>query len=306
MIEKCIRLLRDPKYRFAVLSDYGFLNHMSDEKFLKKKFRLLMGYPLDLENPRTFNEKLQWLKLHDRNPLYTTMADKYAVKEYVAQKIGAEYVIPNLGVWERAEDVDFSKLPDRFVLKCTHDSHGLVICKDRSKLDEEKAREILREGLKQNYYQKFREWPYKDIKPRIIAEQYMEDDTGEELRDYKVLCFGGEPKLIELHQGRYSDHPTQDYYDVEWKRSEISQGQLRKYHTSGKDFPKPPVLDEMLRCSRILSEGIPHIRVDWYCVSGKLYFGELTFYDGAGFAPFDKKEYDLLLGSWIKLPGKES
>ncbi len=297
MIKKGIKYLTDPDYRFFVNRAHGLNKHMGDEAFLRHLFHAKTGRELNLDAPRTFNEKLQWLKLHDRQEIYTTMADKYLVKQLVADKIGAEYVIPLIGVWDDVDAIDFDALPEQFVLKCTHDSHGLVICRDKSKLDILAAKEKLRTALSRNFFYISREWPYKNIKPRIIAEQYMEDETGE-LRDYKVLCFDGLPKLIELHQGRFSSLHYQDFYDTQWRKTTIQQ--LGETPHPG-IAEKPPCLEEMLRLSAELSAGIPHIRVDWYNVNGKLYFGEFTFYDASGFDMFCDDQDDLQLGSWITM-----
>ena len=287
--------LCNPDRWYAFFATRGLLNWMSDETYLKFAFRVRCGSTLDLENPKTYNEKLQWLKLHDRKPEYTTMVDKYEVKQYIAEKIGDEYVIPTLGVWDRFEDIDFDSLPEQFVLKCTHDSGGLVICKDKAKLDIADARKRITKSLKKNYYWANREWPYKNVQPRIIAEKFMVDDSGG-LQDYKVLCFNGEPKLIQVHKGRFQSH-TQDYYDTQWKRQAIYQGDPM----SSTETAKPVFLEQMLEVSRKLSAGIPHVRVDWYYVDGQLYFGELTFFDGSGLVPFEPEHWDYILGSWIDL-----
>ena len=187
--------LYDENSRFRIKNKLGLYNNVSDDEYLKKLYKFRMGKELDLNNPKTFNEKLQWLKIHNRNPLYTTMVDKYAVKKYIADKIGEKYLIPTLGVWDNVEEIDFDKLPKQFVLKCTHDSGGIVICKDKSVLDYDKAKKKLKKSLESHFFLKWREWPYKDVKPRIIAEKFMEDDNANELVDYKVLCFNGEPKI---------------------------------------------------------------------------------------------------------------
>ena len=306
MIEKIKKYCTDADYRFLVNKAHGLYHRMSDEKYLKSLFKAETGKELNLDDPKTFNEKLQWLKLHDRKPIYTTMVDKYAVKKYVADIIGEEYIIPTLGIWDSFDEIDFDALPDQFVLKCTHDSGGLVICKDKTQLDKEAARRKISSCLKCNYYYKYREWPYKNVRPRIIAEKYMEDEYGTGLKDYKVLCFNGEPKLIELHQGRYTDHQTQDIYDTAWNKTTLSQTGLSDYQVSSDAVPMLDTLSEMLKLSTILSQNIPHIRVDWYSIKGKLYFGELTLYDGSGLDPWDNPEDDLMLGSWIKLPVKEN
>lgn len=296
------RIILDPAQRLESMRARGFYDRMTDEDFIRKKWKIRMGYNIDLSNPQTFNEKLQWLKLHDHNPIYCTMVDKYEVKEYVGKIIGNDHIIPTLGVWDRFEDIDFNALPGQFVLKCTHDSGGLVIVKDKSKLNIEFARKKINQSLKKNYYYVGREWPYKHLLHRIIAEKYMVDESGEQLRDYKVLCFNGEPKLIEYHQGRFTDHQTQDFYDTEWNLTTISQTGNPHYQINKNPSPSPKRLKQMLELSEILSKGIPHIRVDWYCIEDKLFFGELTFFDGDGFEPFDNPDDDLMLGSWITLP----
>lgn len=257
-----------------------------------------MGKKLDLKNPQTFNEKLQWLKLYDRNPEYTKMVDKYEVRKYISEKIGEEYLIPLLGVWDRFDDIDFGKLPDRFVLKCTHDSGGIVICKDKSKLNIEETRKKINKCLKRNFFKLTREWPYKNVNPRIIAEKYMEDSLqGNGLADYKVLCFGGEAKLIELHLDRYSERHTQDIYDINWNRTTITQGS----YLSRDVIERPQQLDKIIEMSELLSKGMKHVRVDWYIIESKIYFGEITFFDGSGFCPFDDEKDDLYIGSLISL-----
>ncbi len=292
------RIITDPAYRLESLRAHGFYDHTSDEEFLKKKFRVRMGYDLNLDDPKTFNEKLQWLKIHDRKPEYSTMVDKYEVKGYVAGLIGEEYVIPSYGVWDRFDDIDFDRLPDRFVLKCTHDSGGLVIVKDKNKLDIPAARIKIEKSLKRDFYRIGREWPYKNVRHRVLAEQLLIDEARDVLIDYKVLCFNGEPKLIEVHQGRYSEHHTQDFYDTDWNLTEISQAEDPR---SFKPTPRPVVLEEMVALSRVLAKGHAHIRVDWYVIKDRLYFGELTFFDGDGLSAFDNPADDLMLGEWIDL-----
>ena len=292
--------LSSPANMFDFFASRNMLNWMPDEAFLKRKFKLVMGHELDLESPKTFNEKLQWLKLYDRKPLYTKLVDKYEVRKYIAEKIGEEYLIHLVGgPWDSPDEIDFDALPDRFVLKCTHDSGGVIICKDKSKLDIPAAKAKLNKRLKRNYYWVNREWPYKDVPHRIIAEKYMEDESGE-LRDYKVLCFNGEPKLIELHMGRFTKH-TQDFYDTQWKRQDIIQGSPM----ADEPTPRPVFLDDMLKMSSELSKDFPHIRVDWYGIEGKLYLGELTMYDASGLCAFDLEEWDSELGSWIELPKQQ-
>lgn len=293
-----VSALYDENSRFRIKNKLGLYNNTSDEEYLKKLYKFRMGKELDLNNPETFNEKLQWLKIHNRNPLYTTMVDKYAVKKYVADKIGEKYIIPTLGVWDNVEDIAFNKLPKQFVLKCTHDSGGIVICKDKSVLDFNEAKKKLKKSLETNFFLKWREWPYKNVKRRIIAEEFLEDANANELVDYKVLCFNGEPKIVEVHKGRFNGQHTTDNYDIFWNKTDIEQYDLPK---SDEIMPKPAFLEEMLRLSKLLSKDLVHVRVDWYFANNRLYFGELTFFDGSGFNLFCG-DADELLGSWIKLP----
>lgn len=271
----------------------------NDETYLHWYYYFGMGKFPDLKNPKSFNEKLQWLKMHDHNPAYTQMVDKLAVKDYISKKIGDEYVVPLIGAWDKFEDIDFDKLPETFVLKCTHDSGGLVICKDKSKLDIAKARKKINHCLRKDYYIGTREWPYRDVQKKIIAEQLLTEPGQPAPRDYKILCFNGKPKLIELHQNRFTNRQTQDFYDTSWKKTSISQGGWNG--VSKTDAPRPGNLDQMLSLSETLAEGTACMRVDWYDINGKLYFGEITFYDGSGIDAFDDYNDDLMMGSWIDL-----
>ena len=296
-----VRLLYDSDFRWIYLANRGRFDGLDDETFLYRKYKACMGKELNLASPKTFNEKLQWLKLYDHKPEYTMMVDKYAVRKYIADTIGEEYLIPLLGVWDNPDDIDFDALPKQFVLKCNHNSGlGMCICKDKSKLDIEKVKAGLRKGLKQDYYLTCREWPYKNVKRRIIAEEYMSDEGKEELSDYKVLCFNGEAKLIEVHKGRFYGNHTADNYDEFWNKTDIEQYDLPK---SDDIMPKPAFLEEMLYLSKLLSKNLIHVRVDWYFTNNRLYFGELTFFDGSGYNQFCG-DADEFLGSLIKLPIK--
>lgn len=276
---------------------------LPDKQFLTILFRRKMGYNLPWNNPQTYNEKLQWLKLYNRRPEYTMMVDKIEVKNWVAKMIGEEYIIPTLAVWSRAEEIDFSELPDRFVIKCNHNSGlGMFICKDKSKMDTQKVKTEVKKGLQENYYRLNREWPYKNVKRLVFAEKFMQDGNQVSLNDYKVMCFDGKVKLIELHEGRFTEEHTQAFYDRDWNKTSITQGDYGLI--SNKNVERPALLDEMVRLSEILSAGIPHVRVDWYIINNHLYFGEMTFFDGSGLTPWDRTEDDLLLGSWITLPSK--
>ncbi len=299
-----LKRLFTQKYYLRVKMLKQFSKFFSDRKYLELLFPMRTGYKLNLDNPTTYNEKLQWIKLYDRNPAYCMMVDKYDVKGYIAKIIGEDFVIPTIGIYNNFDEINFNDLPSQFVLKCTHDSGGIVICDDKSCFDISKARKILNTGLKRNYYYDNREWPYRDLKPRIIAEQYMKDENTNTLNDYKVLCFNGVAKLIELHQGRYSNNHTQDFYDRNWKKTQITQGTYGK--VSNEIAERPALLDDMIKLSEKLAANIPHVRVDWYIVNNHLYFGELTFFDGSGLNPWDRYEDDLLMGSWITLPDKKT
>lgn len=287
------------------LSSRGLLNWMPDWMYLKIMYYARLDKRLNLANPHTFNEKLQWIKLYDRRPVYTMMVDKYEVKKYVSSLIGEKYIIPTYGVWKSFDEIDFGQLPNQFVLKCTHDSGGLIICRDKEQLSICDTKKKINDCMKKNFYWHGREWPYKDVNPRIIAEKYMVDESGNDLKDYKVMCFNGVPRLIELHKGRFTDHQTQDFYDTNWNKTTISQNGTSTYQVSSDTVPCPNTLDEMLSLSAVLSKGIPHVRVDWYSIVDRLYFGELTFFDGSGFDPYDDPNDDELLGSWITLPNRK-
>ena len=251
---------------------------------------------LNLKNPQTFNEKLQWLKLYDRKPEYTMMVDKYRVREYIAKTIGEEYLIPLLGVWEDPEDIDFDALPDQFVLKPNHASGNVVICRDKRNLCQKETRKLTKNWLKREYYWSSREWPYKNIKPKIIAEELIAD----QIVDYKFYCFNGEPKCLYLSKG-LEDHATASisFFDLELKRLPFYRSDFRPFT----DEPeKPENFAQMIEIARKLSEGIAFVRVDLYSVAGKIYFSELTFYPCSGYMPFEPEEWDYKLGEWIELP----
>lgn len=273
---------------------------LSDKQFLKKLYKAKLGENLNLRNPQTFTEKMNWLKLYDRRPEYTLMADKYAVREYIAGKIGEEYLVPLLGVWDNADDIDFSLLPEKFVLKCNHNS-DVTICTNKSTINEKEVKEKLNEQLKDNYYLHKREWPYKNIPRKIICEKYMENTNGEELFDYKLFCFNGKVKIIEINSGRFTGDLREDHYDVNWKHIDVTIG---GYPSAGDIFPKPFFLDEMFDLAENLAENIPLVRVDFNYWNGKLYFGELTFFHSAGITTIEPSEFNNIWGSWIELPKK--
>ena len=294
--------LKDTKMTKIVLLEH-FGQWLPDKTYLKWMFRIKMGHRLDLKNPKTYNEKLQWIKLYDRKPEYTMMVDKYAVKDYVASIIGGEYIIPTLGVWDRPEDIDFDSLPNQFVLKTTHGggSTGVVICKDKQSFDREKAIKRLKYSMKQNLYGYSKEWPYKNVPRRIIAEKYIEPTTEDkELSDYKFFCFDGEVKALFVATERQTagDDVKFDFFDDEFNLLPFRQG-----HDHAKVTPtKPQSFEEMKLLASKLSKGLPHVRVDLYENDGHPLFGELTFFHFAAFMPFEPEEWDYTFGSWIKLP----
>lgn len=300
IIKKANKYISNQEYRLRVNSKLGLYNNMDDKKFIEKMFKATMDYPLNLENPKSFNEKLQWLKLYDRNPLYTKLVDKYKVREYISEKIGEDYLIPLLGVWDDPEEIDFDSLPNKFVLKCNHNSGlGMCICTDKSKIDIKKVKNELKSGLAQNYYLNGREWPYKNVSRKIICEKYMTDETGKNLRDYKFYCFDGKPKIVGIYQDRNSDKETTgDFFDMNFEWVDLKFGMPNALNKP----QKPQKFQEMIKIAEILSEGMPEVRVDLYISNNKIYFGELTFFDGGGFDKIEPLEWDYKLGSWIKLP----
>ena len=273
-----------------------------DDVYLKIKYKAVFNKRLDLNNPVTFNEKLQWLKLYDRNPRYIPMVDKYEAKKYVANIIGEEYIIPTLGVWDCFEEIDFDELPEQFVLKCTHDSGGIVICKNKACFDKEEARKKLSKSLKHNYYWSGREWPYKNVKPRIIAEKYMEEASSNELKDYKFFCFNGIARCFKVDYDRFVNHFA-NYFDTDGNM--LPFGELTYPPNYSVKTALPDELGFMKKMSEVLAKDTNFLRVDFYDVNGKVYFGELTFYPMSGFGPFTDIEWDRILGSWIQLPGKD-
>ena len=289
------------KQEVFMIQIFKKMSHLlSDKTYLKLLYYHFFRKHLNLKNPITFNEKIQWLKIYDRKDLYTTFVDKYLVKEYVAKIIGEDHIIPTLGLWDKFEDIDFSILPNKFVLKCTHDSGGLVICHDKKTFDYASAKKIINKSLKTNFYWVRREWPYKNVKPRIIAEQYMEDDATKDLRDYKFFCFNGSAKALFIATDRQNnlEETKFDFFDINFNHLPIKNG-----HPNADVCPsKPKTFDEMIRFAELLSKNIPHLRCDFYEVNGKVYFGELTFSHFGGMVPFEPEEWDKVFGSWIMLP----
>ncbi len=271
-----------------------------DDKYLKLKYRLILGKKLDLKNPKTFNEKLQWLKLYHYNPEYTKMVDKVTAKEYVASIVGEKYVIPTLGVWNSVDEIDWSSLPRQFVVKSTGDSGGVVVCKDKDKLDIQAAKKKLGTLGERDYASTSKEYPYKGVPHRYIAEQYVEDESGFELKDYKIFCFDGQPKFLFVATGRQQNDTRFDFYDTEFNHLPVLNG-----HPNADVWPtKPENFEEMLEVAKKLSKGMPHVRVDLYNVNGQIYFGELTFFHWSGWVAFEPEEWDYKFGEYLKLPSR--
>ena len=273
---------------------------LSDEVAIKLMYKSFFHAVPDLKIPVTFNEKLQWLKLHDRNPLYTMLVDKVEVKLWVAGQIGWEHVVPTFGVWDSFDQIDFDALPERFVLKCSHDSGGLVICRDRSKFDVDAARKKIGRSLSRNFFWGGREWPYKNVRPRILGEKYLNPGLSGMI-DYKLYCFEGEPKFLYVSQG-LDDHSTAriSFLNLDWTLAPFSRGDYAHFE----ELPmKPACFDRMVEFARTLSAGIPFVRVDFYDVGGVPVFSEMTFHPCSGFMPFNPREWDLRIGNMLSLDG---
>lgn len=291
------KVKKNPWHILLTLAGHGMLDWLPDKSYLKLMYRGTFGSSLNLDNPQTLNEKIQWLKLYDRQTRYTDLVDKNRAKEVVGGIIGKEYIIPTLGVWEKFDEIDFDALPNQFVLKCTHDSGGLVIVKDKNVFDRDAAKKKIERCLKYDFYKYGREWPYKNVPHLIIAEQYMADD----LRDYKLFCFDGVPRMTLVCSERFGkDGLKEDFYDERWNHLEIQ----RPLHSNAQ-FPiqRPKQYELMKKLAQKISEKIPFARVDFYEIDGRAYFGEITFYPASGFEAFKPDEWDLKLGEWIKLPG---
>lgn len=300
MFKKVRRYLQDPYYSLGYDLIKKHPKWMSDKYYLSVLWRMVMGYEIDWKHPKTFNEKLQWLKLNNRNPLYTTLVDKYRVKSWVGEKIGNQHIIPSLACYHSMDEIYLDRLPSQFVLKCNHDSGSVVICKDKASFDLEAAKKKLGEAMKKNFYWEAREWPYKNVKPCVFAEKYMEDDSGG-LTDYKVSCFNGVPYKVMVCLDRYSSEPTKFYsFDKDWNL--LRHNKMGKAAPEGFSLPKPKNFEKMMDFSALLSKNIPFVRVDFYEADGVLFFGELTFFPEGGFDKALLKETDALYGEMIKLP----
>ena len=303
----CLKVIFCGEYRFKYFASHGFFDSMPDDKYLTRLYKAKVGRPLNLSNPITLNEKLQWLKIHDRKPIYTTMVDKLAAKQFVADRIGDKYLITTLGVWESFDQIDFDSLPQQFVLKCTHDSGGLVICRNKENLDIGDAKRKIERSLGRNYYYRYREWPYKDVHPMIIAEEYMEEEGASELssepvlNDYKLQCFDGKFDNVFVAEGRFSERGVRyHYFDRDWNY--IPYCPYDDIDLSALQMLRPEHYEEMIEIAEKLSAGLPELRVDLYEINRRVYFGEMTLYSQSGFDTDITPEADLILGSKLTLP----
>jgi len=300
-IQSALRFLKEDRGAFMAAIVQNFFRWLPDKPYLQLLYRFKMGHRLDLKNPKTFTEKLQWLKLYNRRPEYTNMVDKYAVKKYVADIIGEEYIIPTLGVWDKPEEINWDSLPNQFVLKTTHGGGGggVVICKDKQTFNRADAIAKLNQSMRSDIYSGLREWPYKNVPRRIIAEKFIAPEKGQQdLIDYKIYCFNGEPKLIMTADGRFSGDKRFGYYNTEWKAVDITWGAPRP----DKDLPRPTQLPQMLKVAAQLSKDIPHARIDLYNVNENVMFGEITMFDSSGLEAITPDDMDAYLGSLIRLP----
>ncbi|MBT2216478.1 glycosyl transferase [Virgibacillus dakarensis] len=301
IFNKIKKALLDPKLLLLYLLKYRLFRAVPDDLFVRLEYRLKMNKKLNLKNPKSFNEKLQWLKLNDLNPLYTNLVDKYKVREYVKEKIGEKYLVPIVGVYDKVDEIPFHKLLGNYVLKCTHDSGTVIIKNNSFNLSLVEVKQKLNKALSRNYYYEHREWPYKNVKPRVICEKLIKTKNGTPPRDYKIFCFNGEPKLFFVASDRNNGGTKFDFFDLEWNKYPFKQ----HYPNSNYLIKKPKKWDEMLTLARKLSEGFIHVRVDFYLDSeDSIFFGELTFYHFSGIEKFEPDEYDFQIGKLLELPSK--
>ena len=298
-----MQMKRIPRRFWKKFSKTKLFQYVPDKWAVAIKYRNHFYRKLDLKNPQTFNEKLQWLKLYDRKPLYTRMVDKHLAKEYIASIIGDEYIIPTLGVWKSFDEIDFDTLPNQFVLKCNHGSGDVVICRDKASFDVEAAGRKLTAALQQDYYLVSREWPYKDVPRRIIAEQYLEDAETGDARDYKFFCFDGEAKCFKVDYYHAGKHHA-NWYDSNGGMLQYSYKRTRPCFDV--QIRIPDALDEMKALAEKISCSMPFLRVDFYHVNNRLFVGELTFFPGSGLLPFTDMEWDRIMGGWLKLPERKT
>lgn len=300
-VGRLLQILKTPRKLVLLLSEHGFFHWMDDERYLKMVSKSVTGKEINLQNPKTFAEKIQWLKLHDRQEHYVDLVDKIAVKAYVKKMIGEEYIIPTLGIWETADSIQFDALPSKFVLKCNHDSGSVVICRDKETFDFTTAKKKLRKSLKKDAYYWGREWPYKFVDRKIFAETLIEypDCPNMDLLDYKVYCFNGEPIYCQVISERTTAEKI-DFYDMNWNHQPFI-GLTPGVKNSERTIAKPQSFNKMIEISRVLSHDIPFSRIDFYVIDDKLFFGEITLYPNAGFGEFTPSEWNKKLGDLIKL-----
>lgn len=302
--EKISAVIKNPYIIFKYMKALGMLDRASDKTVIKMMFRANINKKLNLENPKTFSEKIQWLKLYERNPEHTVFADKIKVREHIKKTIGEEYLIPLIGTWDSPDDIDFDALPEQFVLKCNHNSGtGMYICRDKSKLDADKVREALRKGLAEDFYLVNREWPYKNIPRKILAEKFIVDSKTKELRDYKFFCFDGKPMIMDLISERKVGVEDEriDFFDMDGNHLKMKYQEFKNSDT----VPElPSQFEKMKEIAEKLAKGFPFIRIDLYEADEKVYFGEMTFFPSSGMKPFDPEDWDEKMGSWITLPKK--
>lgn len=297
--DKLYRAIKNPKYVYYYIKTHGQFRNISDEEYIKLFFKYLMGTELNLHNPQTYNEKLQWLKLYDRNPRYTQLVDKYEVREFVKNTIGDEYLIPLYGVYDSYEEIDFNELPKQFVLKPTHTSGNYFICKNKDKINHNKLKTEIDNWINREYFWEHREWPYKNVVPRIICEKLLVQEDNAELRDYRFFCFHGEPKFVTVDFSiTDKDKTRRNLYSTEWEllNKEISYPKENRFKVN-----KPKNFNKMIELSKKLSKDIPHVRVDFYNISGKIYFGEMTFYHQSGYGDIRPEEFNIQMGNWLNL-----
>lgn len=298
-MRRIINVIKRPSRLILHLNEYRIFRLMPDEAYLKLIYRCEMGRKLNLTSPNTYNEKLQWLKLKDRRPEYKTYADKYAVREYLRQTVGEDYLIPLIAVYDRVDEIEWDALPAQFVLKCTHASGTNIICTDKNRLDIETAKRQLNRWMQRDYYWHGREWQYKNMRPRIICEKYLADESDFELKDYKFHCFNGEPKIATVVLNRFQEGgPNGNFYDMAWNLLPFYQ----HYPPSTSNVPKPKNFEKMKEIACKISEGLLYIRIDYYEAAGQLYMGELTLHPASGWLGFIPESADGLVGSWLELP----
>lgn len=293
------KIIPSLKLRMKLLK---FLDFVPDKQMVKLQYRIATGRKLHLNKPVRFTEKLQWYKLYYRDPLMVKCSDKYEVREYVASKGYSDILVPLYGVYDKAEDINFDELPNKFVLKTTNGSHTNILCEEKSKLNIKETKELLNSWLTDWEGKVGREWAYHHVKPRIICEKYLEKDKNNDLVDYKFFCFNGEPFSLYVIVERFiSSGIKLGIFDTDFKKLPYKREDIPWLKT---DYKKPGNFDEMLKVAKKLSEDFPHVRVDLYNIDGRIYFGELTFYNGSGYKGYDPEEFDFILGENFKLPQK--